>query len=163
MPTSLDHPWLANRTVSSWHTKTIGIAMKSATSIVVCGIYIDLNQIRAGEATTPESSTHTSAYNRIVARHQRHALAKSKCDDQWAADGWLCELTIDVRKNSHDPSAVRSPTARRASDKGLIPMTLDDYLRLLDASGRIVRNDKRGAIPAEIAPILERLGIQTDL
>ncbi len=47
----------------------------------------------------------------------------------------------------------------RASDKGLLPMSLDDYLRLLDWTGRQVREDKRGAIPADLAPILERLGI----
>jgi len=36
-------------------------------------------------------------------------------------------------------------------------MTLDDYLRLLDLTGREVRADKRGAIRAELEPILERL------
>ncbi len=46
-------------------------------AILICGMYIDLNQIRAGEASTPESSRHTSAYNRIQARQQQ----------QWAALG----------------------------------------------------------------------------
>ena len=132
-------------------------------SIIVCGIYIDLNQIRAGEATTPESSTHTSAYDRIVAREMRQRAGESHHDSQQAVDGWLCELTIDETKDPSDPSSIRSATARRASDKGLIPMSLDDYLKLLEASGRMVRDDKTGAIPAEIAPILERLGIQTEL
>ena len=132
-------------------------------SIVVCGIYIDLNQIRAGEATTPETSTHTSAYDRIGARRMRQLAGESKFDAQRAPDGWLCELTIDELKKPHDPSSVRSATARRASDKGLIPMSLDDYLQLLDVSGRMVGDDQTGAIPGEIAPILERLGIQTDL
>ena len=35
-------------------------------TLLVCGIYIDLNQIRVGETLTPESSTHTSAYDRIA-------------------------------------------------------------------------------------------------
>jgi hypothetical protein len=38
-------------------------------------------------------------------------------------------------------------------------MSLDDYLRLLDWCGRQVRGDKPGAIPADLAPIVERLGI----
>ena len=38
-------------------------------------------------------------------------------------------------------------------------MTRDQYLSLLDMVGRVVREDKRGAIPAELPPILERLGI----
>ena len=41
----------------------------------------------------------------------------------------------------------------------LLPMSLDDYLQLLDWTGRQVREDKRGAIPADLASILERLGI----
>ena len=39
------------------------------------------------------------------------------------------------------------------------PIALDDYLQLVDATGRIVRGDKRGAIPAHLAPILERLDL----
>ncbi len=42
-------------------------------------------------------------------------------------------------------------------------MSLDAYLKLLDASGRMLRDDKKGEIPADIPPILERLGIQANL
>ena len=38
-------------------------------------------------------------------------------------------------------------------------MTLPDYLRLLDWTGRQVRRVKCGHIPSELAPILERLKI----
>ena len=36
-------------------------------------------------------------------------------------------------------------------------MTLDQYLKLLDWTGRQLRKDKAGKIPAECDPILERL------
>ncbi len=36
-------------------------------------------------------------------------------------------------------------------------MTLDEYLRLLDWTGRQLRKDKVGRIPVEFAPILDRL------
>ena len=39
-------------------------------------------------------------------------------------------------------------------------MTLDEYLELLDWSGRQLRAKKRGAIPNHLAPILQRLGIE---
>ena len=38
-------------------------------------------------------------------------------------------------------------------------MSLKDYLCLLDWTGRQVRRDKQGSIPADLAPILERLKI----
>jgi hypothetical protein len=58
---------------------------------------------------------------------------------------------------------LQSATRRRASDKGLLPISLDDYLALLDASGRIVRSDKAGAIQGHLAPLLKRLTIHRDL
>ena len=40
-----------------------------------------------------------------------------------------------------------------------IPMRFTDYLELVDWTGRILRDDKRGAIPEEADKILSRLGI----
>jgi hypothetical protein len=36
-------------------------------------------------------------------------------------------------------------------------MTLDEYLKLLDQTGRQIRKHKVGVIPKECAPILQRL------
>ena len=71
----------------------------------------------------------------------------------------MCELTLDETTEINSATALASVTKRRASDLGLIPISLEEYLELLDASGRIVRSGKRGAIPANLAPILERIGI----
>jgi len=38
-------------------------------------------------------------------------------------------------------------------------LDVDDYLELVDQTGRLLRGDKRGHIPAHLAPILERLHI----
>ena len=39
-------------------------------------------------------------------------------------------------------------------------LLLKDYLELVDWTGRILRQDKRGSIPAEMPPILARLVIE---
>jgi hypothetical protein len=43
--------------------------------------------------------------------------------------------------------------------KGFLSISLSKYLELLDWTGRQLRSGKRGTIPAELAPILERLGL----
>ena len=136
------------------------------TAILICGIYVDLNQIRAGETQSPEESTHTSAFDRIAGRDARQAAAAVALSDdereQRAPDGWLGELTLDERQAADPNASLHSRTGRRASDKGLIPVSLDRYLELLDWTGRAIRSDKAGAIPEHLAPILERLQIRSD-
>jgi hypothetical protein len=124
--------------------------LEDETSLLICGMYIDLNQIRAGETVTPEESTHTSAYDRIESERQQQAAESAPLVDRWMAP-----LTLDPTKPS-DP--LVSQTRWRASDKGLLSMTLKTYLCLLDWTGRAIRKDKRGSIPAQLKPILERLG-----
>jgi hypothetical protein len=46
-------------------------------------------------------------------------------------------------------------------DSGL-PFALNDYLELMDWSGRAIHPNKRGKIPDKIPPILERLNINPD-
>jgi hypothetical protein len=41
-------------------------------------------------------------------------------------------------------------------------LSLDEYLTLVDATGRALRSDKRGQIPAHLAPILARLDLSLD-
>ena len=51
---------------------------------------------------------------------------------------------------------------RRVSNDEMRPLKLDDYLKLLDWTGRQIRQSKRGAIPGEFITILDRLKIQPD-
>jgi hypothetical protein len=135
-------------------------------AILICGIYIDLNQIRAGEAETPETSVHTSAHDRILAR-QRFLKALQEAEGLsapgTAPGGWLCELTLDELVPVTDARHFQSASGLRASDKGLLSLTLDQYLELLDATGRVVQPGKSGSIPSHLDGILDRLGIRTDM
>ena len=136
-------------------------------AILICGIYVDLNQIRAGEALTPEASVHTSAHDRIEGQRQRLAGVggnrRATRDGMPPVDGWLCELTLQEGVNADVRLGTESTTPWRASDKGLLPIRLEDYLQLLDWSGRAVRDGKSGSIPNHLAPILDRLGINKHL
>jgi len=43
-----------------------------------------------------------------------------------------------------------------------LPIKPTDYFALVDWTGRAVRSDKRGAIPATVKPILQKLGVEED-
>jgi len=128
-------------------------AIRNDAGLLIAGIYNDLNQIRAGEALTPETSTWCSVWFRIQA--DKLDRKQSSVRDEDRQDRWLAPLTLEPDHLGDVPSAERY----RSSDKGLLSMSLSDYLRLLEFAGRQVRPGKHGAIPADLEPILTRLGM----
>ena len=157
-----------------WETRFSCRDLASESAILICGIYVDLNPIRAGEARVPEQARYTSAFDRIEGRKLRQAAAvlgqaqqsSDRLDSSGTADtepmppdGWLCELTLASGPDVDVQAGLRSSTPWRASDKGIVSLSLDEYLQLLDWTGRKLAAGKRGSIPAELAPILDRLEI----
>jgi hypothetical protein len=144
-----------------WEGRFKSQALLDESAILACSIYVDLNPIRARLAETPETSEFTGAFERILARQ---AAGTARCEESTTAkistarDAWLSPLPEHDAGEALDAAA---PMAR-ASNRGFLPMSLDDYLRLLDWTGRQIRADKRGAIPADLRPILERLAINAD-
>ena len=119
--------------------------------------YVDLNPIRAGIAATLETSDFTSVKERIADRSSAAEVSTLNAQDvrieHGEKAGWLAPIALEPSRNT-----VRErTTVRRASNKGCLSMTLDQYLKLLDWTGRQIRKDKVGAISADCAPILERL------
>jgi hypothetical protein len=72
------------------------------------------------------------------------------------SDAWLSPFEL-----SEETMRKPVPTGR-ASNTGCLPMSFADYACLVDWTGRQLRRDKRGAIPEDLAPILERLGVNSD-
>jgi hypothetical protein len=122
-----------------------------------CAAYVDLNPIRAALAETLESSEYTSVQRRIQALEQ---AASSPASQGKSVDSFLSPLTIDEKNDSI--GACANQTRHRCSDKGFLSMSIVDYLELLDASARLVRPDKTGYTPGDVAPIFQRLNLDPD-
>ena len=96
--------------------------------------YVDLNPIRSKMESTPETSKHTSIFQRIK------ALKDSKQPQS------LMRFVGNHRKDM--------PTG--------IAYSVIDYCELVDCTGKCIREDKVGHIDQSQNPILERLGINAD-
>jgi len=123
-----------------WEGRFKSQALLDEKALVACMAYVDLNPIRAGMAQTPETSDHTAIQRRI--RHQQSNRPQTP-------------NRIDQQPTSLLPFAGNP---RRDMPKGL-PFRYTDYLELVDWTGRILRDDKRGAIPADLPDILIRLNM----
>jgi REP element-mobilizing transposase RayT len=132
-------------------------------SLLACAAYVDLNPVRAAMAETPEASCYTGAKDRVddlqareAAERQgkRHGIERNRPGRK---SGWLSPVEAAESSDTVGPDVCGS--GRRASRKGFLPMSLPDYLELLDWTGRQVRTDKRGSIPEHLSPILTRIGL----
>jgi REP element-mobilizing transposase RayT len=116
-----------------WEGRFKSQALLDETALVACMAYVDLNPIRARMARTPEESEHTSIKTRITSTH------------------------------NHQPKPLYPfvGTPCKNMPEGL-PFRLTDYIELVDWTGRILREDKRGHIPQDTPPLLQRLHQDTD-
>ncbi|MCU7838545.1 MAG: transposase [Candidatus Thiodiazotropha sp. (ex Troendleina suluensis)] len=122
-----------------WEGRFKSQALLDEKALVACLTYVDLNPVRAGMAQSPEASEFTSIADRSV-QLTGHSKNSSKHPAQ----------------PSHLLPFVGNP--RNEMPKGL-PFRLSDYLELIDWSGRAILAYKRGFIPDNLPPILERLQI----
>ena len=117
-----------------WEARFKSQALLDETAVLTCMAYCDLNPIRAKMAGTPEESHYTSIKQRIKAAG-KGTIPKTLC---------------------------RFQGAEKKDQKHGIPCSLEDYIQLVDATGRVVRQDKRGAIDASLNPILQRLNLDAE-
>jgi hypothetical protein len=111
----------------------------------------------AAMQTIPQAEAATILTNSTPEQlKERRKAASKRKGPRIPRDGWLAPLTLNPR--AHGPLVHRQ--GLRASDKGFLSLSLEDYLKLLDWTGRQGRPDKRGKIPEDHAPILQRLGIE---
>ena len=119
-----------------WEGRFTTQALLDEKALAACMVYVDLNPIRAQMATTPEASNYTSIQRRIEkARRARFPNHKDQQPEQ------LLPFAGNPREDM--PAGL--------------PFLLTDYIELVDWSGRILREDKKGAIPEASPAILQRL------
>ena len=134
-----------------WESRYKSQALLTEEALLSCMAYVDLNPVRANMAKTPEASNHTSIKERIQPQFDiTSAIASQKA-----------LLALQHFKLPVKPLAQFEGSTRDEEQAGIL-FSLGDYLTLVDMTGRILRDDKRGAISAHLPPILERLEINQE-
>ena len=110
--------------------------------------YVDLNPIRA---TMAKTSDYTSVQERINPSFDLSEATKENSDIN----------THHFSRFTLKPLAPFDGNISSNPQNG-IPFSFKDYLILVDTTGRIIRDDKRGFIPNTFEPILKRLNIDTN-
>ncbi|MGL4449289.1 MAG: transposase [Shewanella sp.] len=123
-----------NCTGRFWEGRFKSQALLDEAAVLACMTYVDLNPIRAKMADTPEQSDHTSIQLRVQA----------------ALKGEQPNNLLPFIGNERD----NQPRG--------ITFELKDYLELVEYTGRLIRNGKRGAITENSAKLLTRLNLSQE-
>jgi len=123
-----------NCTGRFWEGRFKSQALLDEAALIACMAYVDLNPLRANISNTPEDSDFTSLKKRVDSAKKQQQPKR------------LFPFIGNPRENRPDG----------------LPFQLPDYLELVDMTGRIIRDDKRGVIEASLLPILQRLTISSE-
>ncbi|MBY6186088.1 transposase [Marinobacter hydrocarbonoclasticus] len=113
-----------------WEGRFKSQALLDEQALLTCMAYVDLNPIRANIARTPEASDHTSIQQRI-----RAAL------------------------KGEQPTTLKRFQTDSGNNDNALPCHLNDYLEVVEFTGRAQRADKPGHIPESAPSLTHRLGI----
>jgi hypothetical protein len=102
-------------------------------------------------AETPETSSHTSIRERIQPEFNLQQAIDNQTD---------CGDLLDFKAPLKPLLSFESRLANELQT-GIV-FNFEEYLALVDWTGRIIRSDKRGHIDNVLPPILDRLQITAD-
>ncbi len=123
-----------------WEGRFKSQALLDEQALLTAMAYVDLNPVRAGLAASIEASTYTSGQQRLR-DITSSATAVPPLDR---------------------PSLLPFMQALRTQDDDALPFNLQDYLDLLDSTGRSLHPGKQGFIPASTPRLLTALGLVHD-
>ncbi|GAA4890369.1 transposase [Ferrimonas pelagia] len=116
-----------------WEGRFKSQALLDEQALLSCMAYVDLNPIRAKLSKTPEDSDHTSI-----------------------------QLRIRAAINGKQPVKLKPFNSCDIDEAFTLPCHLNDYLELVEFSGRAMLDDKPGHIPAQCGTLLSRLGVKLE-
>ena len=134
-----------------WECRFNSQALKSEEALLSCMTYVDLNPIRAQMADSPETSEYTSIRERIRPEFDLTQAIKAQSET-----GDLLDFKTALKPLLHFEGGITNQP-----QNGIL-FAYRDYLQLIDWTGRVIRDDKRGFIDRDLPPIINRLQISPE-
>jgi REP element-mobilizing transposase RayT len=133
-----------------WQGRYKSQALTDEAALLACMVYVDLNPVRAKIANTPEDSDHTSVQEHIIAHKNAHKIKLNRP---------LKKVLKDNPHRYNNPKNLKRFYQPKKNNDNALPIERSAYLELVDWTGRVIKTNKRGAIPENLVPILTRLNI----
>jgi REP element-mobilizing transposase RayT len=140
-----------NCTGRFWEGRFKSQPLLTEAALLTAMAYTDLNPIRAKMADTPEQSEHTTIKERIKPSFN---LARALDNNPDFNQRYIERFSVK-------PLASLEGNLKYTNQTSVL-FSHADYLTLVDTTGRIQRQDKRGFISDTVLPILQRLAIDAD-
>lgn len=148
-----------------WEGRFKSQALLDEQAILTAMAYVDLNPIRAGMADTPEESDHTSVAERMAALKQVKKIRSTYKPATSASAPHGVTSILALRHEAHLAALPLQPLLSFDGTSRLraaIPFAFDDYLELVETSGRCLHPNKRGLITERVPKLLLRLEIDPE-
>jgi REP element-mobilizing transposase RayT len=158
-------------TGSFFEGRYTSVPLFDQAALLACMAYVDLNPVRAKIVEKPEDSSHTGITERLRGKTQHEIVTQAQANSQSPQEAIAKAEAAGVPIESQ-VAASRRPDG----DTWLCPLeacktreelwnrtiTLTDYLTLVDLTGRMLAQGKRGKIPQELPGILSRLDLKPE-
>ncbi|NCD34542.1 MAG: transposase [Spartobacteria bacterium] len=145
------------------------------SAVLTCMAYVDLNPVRAKMAESLEDSVCTSVHERIEAEKAKMRVFFAGATRDLHGDECKKGNLATKRHIIHEKGSIITTESTEDESKRadwLVPidnalffeykLTIDEYLELVDLTGRRLAAGKRGQIDEQLLPILQSLQIDAD-
>jgi len=156
-----------------WESRYKSQALLDEAALLSCMAYVDLNPIRAAMEPGLEESDFTAIQQRLFdyvnctkTKNAKNAQPTQKLKVTSVVEQRVeqqCKLKAELGLNDLPESALMPFSGSSHTNiHAALPFTREEYFDLVDKTGRVLRDNKRGFIAAQVPPIIARLGINPD-
>ena len=143
-----------------WESRFKSQALLDEAAILSCMTYVDLNPVRAQMAKDCSDSDFTSIQQRLFdyAKYKTQKSPAEKTVSRRIKQQRQLKVDLEIDKL---PEALLMPFdgSSHIDIHFALPFTREDYFDLVDKTGRVIKEGKRGFIAADTPTLIIQLGI----